>query len=197
MSAVGDQLHLCPTCKTLKREAEFARSARRKSGLQRMCRSCCAAWHLKNKARRNREAAEWYLANKAVHNARSAAWTQANLEAHRERNRGWYKRNPARYAVANRAGAARRRAILAEVLMIPYTESQLEARLAFYGFSCWICGGPFEHLDHVKPLAAGGPHILANLRPACGSCNMSKSATWPFTPKSPRGHEPAGSKAGY
>lgn len=32
--------------------------------------------------------------------------------------------------------------------------------------------------DHVKPLAKGGPHILANIRPACVSCNSRKHATW-------------------
>jgi 5-methylcytosine-specific restriction endonuclease McrA len=45
---------------------------------------------------------------------------------------------------------------------------------------CWLCGGPREQVDHVKPIAAGGSHILANLRPICGSCNQKKWATWPL-----------------
>ena len=49
---------------------------------------------------------------------------------------------------------------------------------------CYICGIPFAevavHLDHVKPLAKGGPHLLSNLRPACELCNLRKADRWPF-----------------
>lgn len=36
------------------------------------------------------------------------------------------------------------------------------------------CGGKFEHIDHVISLKRGGKHCLANLRPACTFCNLSK-----------------------
>lgn len=56
---------------------------------------------------------------------------------------------------------------------------KLAQRVEFYGGLCWICRRrPWEHIDHVKPLAAGGPHILSNLRPACAPCNQSKGAAW-------------------
>ncbi len=42
-----------------------------------------------------------------------------------------------------------------------------------------MCGGPFEEVDHVKPIAKGGWHALANLRPACFRCNNQKSDKWP------------------
>ena len=57
---------------------------------------------------------------------------------------------------------------------------RIEARMAYFGNKCWICGGPFEHIDHVKPLSAGGAHMLSNLRPACRSCNLRKAAKWPL-----------------
>lgn len=44
---------------------------------------------------------------------------------------------------------------------------------------CWMCGGEWAEIEHVKPLALGGPHILANLRPSCGPCNRRKGAHWP------------------
>lgn len=31
-----------------------------------------------------------------------------------------------------------------------------------------------------KPLAKGGLHCLANLRPACRACNAQKNARWPL-----------------
>jgi len=56
----------------------------------------------------------------------------------------------------------------------------LAERIAFYGGRCWMCRtARWEHIDHVKPLARGGAHILANLRPACAACNHRKGSSWP------------------
>lgn len=42
-----------------------------------------------------------------------------------------------------------------------------------------------RHVDHIIPLARGGPHALANLCCACQSCNSRKGAKMPheFTPQ--------------
>ncbi|WP_399552357.1 HNH endonuclease [uncultured Microbacterium sp.] len=56
--------------------------------------------------------------------------------------------------------------------------AELNERFAYWGFACWMCGSPWEHIDHVKPIAKGGPHLLANLRPACAACNMKKGSAW-------------------
>lgn len=86
------------------------------------------------------------------------------------------------YAAQNpdvlRAARDRRRARLASALSLPISSEQYAARLIGFGGCCWICGGDFEAWDHVKPLAAGGPNILANLRPICGTCNSTKGAKW-------------------
>jgi 5-methylcytosine-specific restriction endonuclease McrA len=44
------------------------------------------------------------------------------------------------------------------------------------GFRCTYCHETPEGLqmDHVFPLARGGPHCLANVTPACGPCNRAK-----------------------
>lgn len=42
---------------------------------------------------------------------------------------------------------------------------------------CYICGGNFDHVDHVIPLSKGGVDDVYNLMPACKSCNLSKNAT--------------------
>ncbi len=60
------------------------------------------------------------------------------------------------------------------------TPAQLDAKLAYWAGKCWICGGDPNTWDHVKPLNKGGAHMLGNLRPACWSCNSSKSDQWPF-----------------
>lgn len=174
------------------------------------CKACNAeyhrAWRAKpeNKARANARSAEWRLANLEREKECNKAWREANperksetgrtwwatagrfnadYERRAENNRLWRERNPERWAAHNRAAVALRRALRAAAPTVPFTNAQLDARLAYYGHRCWICKtGPYEHLDHVKPLSKGGSHMLSNLRPACASCNSSKRATWPFTP---------------
>lgn len=58
-------------------------------------------------------------------------------------------------------------------------EAQL-ARVAYYGFRCYLCGGRWEAIDHVKPLSKGGSGWPSNLRPICQSCNSRKGSRWPF-----------------
>lgn len=46
------------------------------------------------------------------------------------------------------------------------------------GRKCAYCGdtdGPF-HIDHIKPVAAGGSRDIGNLAVACAACNLSKGA---------------------
>lgn len=76
----------------------------------------------------------------------------------------------------------RRRAVLAAAAIIGHpTAESIRQRMAYFGNRCWICGGPFEQVDHVKPLSKGGAHCLANLRPSCASCNNRKRARWPLS----------------
>lgn len=43
---------------------------------------------------------------------------------------------------------------------------------------CAICGiEPATQADHVVPLCEGVDHSLANLRPACRSCNAKRGAS--------------------
>jgi HNH endonuclease len=52
-----------------------------------------------------------------------------------------------------------------------------KAVFARYGRTCVYCGRTATHIDHVVPVASGGTDDLANLRPACGACNMAKGAS--------------------
>jgi 5-methylcytosine-specific restriction endonuclease McrA len=133
----------------------------------------------------------WRQANPEKDAAIARRYREANRDRSAERTRRYYEANREerleynrRYREANREKAAKksveyarqRRARKAAVLNIPFTTGQLAQRMSYWGNQCWMCGGPFEHVDHVIPLALGGPHVLANLRPACASCNTSKGA---------------------
>jgi 5-methylcytosine-specific restriction endonuclease McrA len=103
-----------------------------------------------------------------------------------------FARNPEAQRAANRANYRRVGSVEWEkyrttrAIPLPFrqftTAAKIEARMAYWGNKCWVCGGPEEERDHVKPLGKGGLHLPANLRPICGRCNRSKSDRWPFVP---------------
>lgn len=96
-----------------------------------------------------------------------------------ENNRKWYYSNLARARLIKQASEANRKA-RKKAAAGQTTRSQVEGRVAYWGWCCWICKGPWEAIDHVKPLAKGGPNWSSNLRPICRSCNSSKRDKWPF-----------------
>lgn len=121
--------------------------------------------------------AEWRVRHPASARERSRRgwdrWSETNPEAVRTSKRRWAAAN----LPAQREATRRRRARLRALSIAPFTIDQLEQRLTMWP-GCWICGGPKQAVDHVKPCAAGGAHCLANLRPICGPCNSGKGSTW-------------------
>jgi 5-methylcytosine-specific restriction endonuclease McrA len=108
-----------------------------------------------------------YATDPATALAAAAAW-----------RRGRTREQLLREQMRDRLAAKLRRARLRSALCVPFTDAQLMQRMSMFA-GCWMCGGEAEQVDHVKPLSAGGAHILANLRPACGYCNRSKGPRWP------------------
>jgi len=57
------------------------------------------------------------------------------------------------------------------------TPKQFMARYAAFNYCCAYCNKPTgmdTELEHVIPRSKGGSHCLANIIPACRSCNRSK-----------------------
>lgn len=139
-------------------------------------------WHLTRNA-------EWRAANPDKHREAARRWRAANEEHVRERQKKWRERTAERRAEALRAWHAanpekvkaarwRRKANLRGAPSSNFSGRQLADRIAYFGGLCWMCKEPYAHLDHVKPLSRGGSHMLANIRPACASCNLSKKNKW-------------------
>jgi hypothetical protein len=87
------------------------------------------------------------------------------------RHRDYYNRNKDLFRNYNAAY----RCYKHRATIVKFTDEQLNQRMSVFGYKCAYCGGPFEHVDHVIPLSRGGPHCLANLRPSCAHCNLSKN----------------------
>jgi 5-methylcytosine-specific restriction endonuclease McrA len=136
------------------------------------------------------QAKRWQAENRERYRARKQQFHLENPHVSRERNQRYYKANKedlkaaARvyekaHAEKGRARRRRRKALLKSYAIGSITPELLAAKFAYWGNHCWLCGGEPETVDHVKPLRKGGAHCLANLRPACASCNSSKKARWP------------------
>lgn len=123
----------------------------------------------------NERSREWREANPDRQAAYASAWAESNREKARAIKSAWEKRNPDAVRERTRRARARRR----DAAVTAFTIDQLAARLSMFS-GCWVCGGGWSEVDHVKPLAKGGLHCLSNLRPICLSCNRRKSDRWPF-----------------
>ncbi len=113
---------------------------------------------------KNRRYSEWRKQYKADNKDRTNECQRARYHKDVERNREYFKLSAAKRRVRIKPSPG------------AVTVDGLRQRMAVLGNKCWYCGGPFDHVDHLKPLSRGGPHTLANLRPACQPCNNSKHA---------------------
>jgi 5-methylcytosine-specific restriction endonuclease McrA len=169
---------VCNGCEALRPVAEFHNDRAKKDGLSIWCIHCrrlvarrYGSEHKADVAARGRA---WREAHPDKNKAKLRQFRAANRENCNEYCKRWYRQNKD----TKRATVNRRKARKLEAAGTA-TPSQIAARVSFYGGRCAYCGGPYEHLDHVIPLARGGSNWPANLRPACGPCNLSKHTRTP------------------
>lgn len=161
LARVSAQSLRCTKCLITQSVEQFAIRADR-GGLRRtQCRAC----HSASQSIR-------YAANPEKAKAYAYAWQLANRERVLANVSRYQRDNPDKRVIINHRRRARMRG------GPQMTSTTLAARMAYFGNRCWMCRGPFEVIDHVKPISRGGPNILANLRPACKSCNGRKWANW-------------------
>lgn len=145
-----------------------------------------AAWREAHREEAAEYSRQWRRANPGDTRNRTTArdreYQRRYREAHAERIaaqvREWKAANPERLAQLRKENDLRRRALKAGSNAEGILAQLIAEKMTFYGNRCIYCGGPFEHVDHVKPLARSGQHLLAWLRPSCGPCNLRKGARW-------------------
>lgn len=118
--------------------------------------------------------------NPEQYRARDAAYYAANRSRFESYRKRYKVENPERWRAAMAAGRLRYEAAKRTATIQEFSGAELAQRVSVFGDRCAYCAGPFEHLDHLKPIARGGPHCLANFRPACAACNHRKRAKNPF-----------------
>ena len=172
----------CGRCGKVKPAAAFYTDRRRRDGLYANCNLC------------HRKITDgWKASNPEVVSRISKASYGRNAEAHRKASRDYHRAHRDRIVARMAEQKRLNRAVHTAYETVRRgrkagaagwaTPEQIAARVAYYGGRCWMCGAPWEQIDHVKPLRVGGPNWPANLRPACGSCNGRKNGVWPYPTK--------------
>ncbi len=110
-----------------------------------------------------------------THKEERRGYNNKHREEYNKASSNWKKRNMDKVLASNR----NRKHLIRATKSIIFTEKDLQLKLSMWS-GCWVCGGVKEQIDHVKPLAKGGWHTLANLRPICRRCNLVKAAKWPI-----------------
>lgn len=175
---------VCGTCgATMPLSAFFPRGGG-ESGYRSMCKSCFSA---ARKERRRRDPAKdrsqkaaWRARNperyaamlarrdKARMSANARKWRARNKDRDLANRRAYYQQNLERERMRARVRARARRCVDADAL------SYVDVLAAD---PCCYCGVPVEQIDHITPMALGGPGEWTNFTAACKPCNTSKGAT--------------------
>jgi len=111
----------------------------------------------------------WAKENPGKVNAINRRWRERNPEQMEACRHQWERDNPDKV----REKKNRRRARKANAKGCASAE-QIVARIEYYGGLCYLCGKPYEAVDHVIPLSRGGSGWPVNQRPICKSCNSRK-----------------------
>ena len=146
--------------------AMFCRRARAWDSLRADCKVCSyrnlRRWRKANRDRLAENQRQRYAENPDKYREDARRWGRANPESVKAKNHRWR----ARKALAEGASYT--------------TIDHIEARYEVWGRRCYLCGALAEAIDHVVPLAEGGSHWPANLRPVCTRCNSKKGPAWPY-----------------
>lgn len=183
----------CSSCEAIKATKDFYRNKATKRGYDGICKDCLNARLERNQVTIRLNAKMSRERNRDKRLARKRADYRRNRERSIEAGRRWRKENPEKSRMLIRAQNSAR---YARIKSASGRSSSLDmqARWDYYGGKCWMCGATATDSDHVKPLAKGGSNWPANIRPACRSCNRSKSAAWPYPLEVARGRSASAGK---
>jgi 5-methylcytosine-specific restriction endonuclease McrA len=178
----------CPQC-----DREYRNS---RLSVPRLCSTCAGPLPAGKKSHRCagcdiRYASHWRATNPEKDRERSRRWAQANPEKQKDYSRKWAQANPERVKEAGRKwrasnpdkGRQKKTRRRARKKGCEVSATDLNLVLERSQGNCAMCRSHipvgFRHLDHIIPLAKGGPHTQENLQLLCYRCNTRKGAKLP------------------
>lgn len=182
----------CSKCRTTKPLHEFSKDARSRDGLQNNCKICKKAanvsWRIENPHKANayrptearREyGAKYRAANREKARIVGADWREKNREKARAASSRWAKLNPESTRVYNSNYRARK-CSNGDKLSVGISEKLLILQRGKCACGCRQPLGENYHLDHIMPLALGGPNTDDNIQLLRQFCNNQKHNKHPI-----------------
>lgn len=170
----------CSQCGVEKPLTDFYKQKQCLYGVHSFCKECLKAGmrarraaNLERERQRDRERYANNPERNAAVKARAKAHYDANREHHLQNRRDYYEQNREKWE----HWRAKRIALLRGVEHQPYTRREIYER---DNGICRICGEPLPYasggfaLDHIVPIALGGPDTPANIQLTCQPCNREK-----------------------
>ncbi len=137
-----------------------------------------AARYAANRKKERARLAKWSVDNPEKMRASREKWNAANPDRNRESKAAWQAANPEARRIGAHNRRARKRANGGRL------SPDLTTRLfKLQRGKCSCCHASLDdgnHLDHVIPVALGGPNEDWNMQLLCIPCNLSKGAKHPI-----------------
>ena len=182
----------CKSCDVDKPEGEFYVRRDAPDGRQRECKQCqsakrkagrranpeketarARAYYRDNKAEVGEKQKAYYQQNRERRQASIRAYNEANKEEQAAYRARWRRENKAKVAETSRRYQARKLKATPEGPADPRV-------LAVYEIAAWLRErGDDVEVDHIIPLAKGGPHRYENLQILTVAENRKKGAKLP------------------
>jgi 5-methylcytosine-specific restriction endonuclease McrA len=158
--------------------------------------------YLANRDKYLDRAKKWYAQNRKLCIERASRRNRTDREArlavtrrfyqrHKERWAKWRVNNPDK-AKANSHVYVWNRLARLRAAQGRFSFEEWLGKIEYHGWRCFYCKRELKlksiEMDHRKPISRGGSNWLANLVPACRSCNRRKSngkAPTSLVPKRP------------
>lgn len=138
-----------------------------------------AAYYAKNKDDINLKIAIWRDNNKIRVAGMKQRWRECNRDKAKASVRKWSVRNPSKARLSKHKYRAALRANGGAL-----SSDIVQKLMRFQNGKCVACGANLKkvkyHIDHIVPIAKGGPNVDANVQLLCKSCNLRKNAKDPI-----------------
>lgn len=171
----------CTKCGETKPTTEFHKNSSKRDGLYYHCKLCSREARVNrynaNSEKAKQSAAAYRSAKPEKVKATKAAWAKSNPEKKRSSCAKWRAANKLARRILDNNRNARKREAGGKL-----SKGIAERLFKLQRGKCACCGVKLtdNHLDHVIPIALGGPNEDWNMQLLCAPCNLSKHAKHPI-----------------
>lgn len=135
-------------------------------------------WRLANQERATKSASEWKRLNREKYNATAAIYRENNKDKIRAYHSKYKKENRSRLKAIDHNYRTKKSNNGGKL-----SKGIVEKLLKLQKGKCACCGQPLGknyHVDHIKPIALGGPNIDSNVQLLRQRCNNQKGKKDPL-----------------